>query len=486
MKISFLIGGLLLFFLSTFSLAQQLDTNIHIYLLMGQSNMAGRGAITPEYKTQQHDRVIMLNKENEWIKAMHPLHFDKPKSAGVGPGLAFGIAMAEAYPNATIALVPCAVGGTSISKWEPGAYDKTTDTHPYDDALDRIKEAQKYGVVKGVIWHQGEADSREKNAEVYLDKLGILIKRIRKECSDPQLPFVAGELGRYKSNYAYINDRLAELEVPNTLVVSSEGLWHKGDNTHFDSPSASELGRRFADGMLRLQHKKTAPSAGKVKTGYNSLSAKEKAEGWELLFDGKNPNTRWRSINGDAFPKEGWVVENEALVLLPGGKGKDIITREQFSDFEFTLEYKLSDSANTGIKYFVSPLKKANGQTVLNGPEFQLIDDFKHESVKDNKSPETSTGSLYLLYAPQNKTLNKPGEWNQIRIIAKGKHVEHWLNGKKIVSYERGSEEFRNLVAKTKFKEYQTPYGEAEWGYFLIQDHNRQAWFRNIKIRRLE
>ncbi|MGX5817073.1 sialate O-acetylesterase [Chitinophaga lutea] len=462
--------------------AQQPYKDLQLYILIGQSNMAGRGVVTPEYQEQGNDRVVMLNKENQWVKAAHPLHFDKPKAAGVGPGLTFGIAMAEASPGATIGLVPCAVGGTAIQKWRPGAYDEATKTHPWDDALVRIKEAMQYGTVAGVIWHQGEGNSNEADANTYLDDLSELIQRVRTVCNNPRLPFVVGELGRYRDRYALINKALVKLpsKVPNTTVVSSEGLWHKGDGTHFDSPSASEFGRRFAQGMLALQ-KKAAPHSAKR----SSLSAKEKREGWELLLDGEDPNIRWRSIKGDAFPKDGWKVEKGMLTLLPGARGGDIITREQFSDFELSLEYKLGDSANTGVKYFVAPLTNTKGKSALNGPEFQLIDDDKHESVKDNKSPLTSTGAVYLLYAPQNKRLNPSGKWNSIRIVARGAHVEHWLNGKLVVSYDRGTEAFRQLVAGTKFKDYTSGYGEATGGYILLQDHDSQAWFRNIKIRRL-
>lgn len=228
-----------------------------VYLLLGQSNMAGRGPLTKEYLNIHHDRVFMLDKENKWVPAKHPLHFDKPKAAGVGPGFSFAEEIAKAYPNDTIGLVPCAVGGTPISKWEPGAFDKATQTYPYDDAIKRIREAKKKGTIKGAIWLQGEGDSNPASAALYLARITTLIERVRKEAGDPVLPFVAGELGRYRERYKLINDQLARLpqQVPFTSVVSSEGLTHKGDTTHFNSPSMVEYGKRFAKGMLQLQKK---------------------------------------------------------------------------------------------------------------------------------------------------------------------------------------------------------------------------------------
>ena len=235
--------------------AQKIDPNFHIYLLMGQSNMAGRGKITEELKKLQHDHVQMLDSNYQWVQAKHPVHFDKPKVAGVGPGLSFGIAMAENNPSVKIGLVPCAVGGTSIAKWEPGVYDEKTNTHPYDDAVKRIQEAMKYGVVKGVIWHQGEANSGGEGPKTYIAKLTALINRIRILVGNPKLPFVAGELGNFKPQYQYINNVLKELpqKVANTGVVSSEGLKDKGDMTHFDGPSADEFGKRYATKMKELQ-----------------------------------------------------------------------------------------------------------------------------------------------------------------------------------------------------------------------------------------
>ena len=228
-----------------------------IYLLMGQSNMAGRGVLTDEYKNLQNSRVLMLNASNEWVIAKNPIHFDKPKSAGVGPGLAFGMGLADAFVKDTIYLVPCAVGGTSISKWEPGAFDKATNTHPYDDALLRIKEAMKIGKISGAIWLQGESDSNPKSSEVYLAKLTVLIERVREVTNNHKLPFVVGELGQYNDHYKLINEELHKLPaaVSHTGIVTSEGLTHKGDSTHFNSASATIYGARFAVGMLKLQKK---------------------------------------------------------------------------------------------------------------------------------------------------------------------------------------------------------------------------------------
>lgn len=217
-----------------------------------------------------------------------------------------------------------------------------------------------------------------------------------------------------------------------------------------------------------------------------STAAIDSMDGWESLLAGNHPNVRWRSIKSDRFPDEGWQIEDGVLSVSPGRKGGDIITRERFSDFELELDFMLTDSANTGIKYFVAPLKNAEGKTVLNGPEYQLIDDYKHESVIGNRSPETSTGSLYLLYAPEDKILHKAGEWNRLKIMAKGNYVAHWLNGQRILSYDRKSDIFRQRVSQTKFNEYQTGYGEAESGHILIQDHGDRAFFRNIRIRQLK
>lgn len=224
----------------------KVDPNFHLYMLAGQSNMAGRGE-TDSLSTPNNIRILMLNEEDEWSIARDPLHFDKPKVAGVGPGLAFGQKMLtyEKDKNVRIGLIPCAVGGTSIDQWQDSLYD---------ESVERLRIALQYGVIKGIIWHQGESDSSEEKSEVYINKLQKLIARYRDETGNDDLPFVAGELGYYKENYKLINNELKKLTdiVPFSAVATSEELKHKGDGTHLDSESARKLGERMAMEMYKL------------------------------------------------------------------------------------------------------------------------------------------------------------------------------------------------------------------------------------------
>ena len=162
----------------------------HIYLLMGQSNMAGRGKVVAATNSP-HPRVLKLDKEGKWVPATDPLHFDKPTIAGVGPGSAFGPAMADANTEVTIGLIPAAFGGTPLSRWVKGK-------DLYERAVKWAKENQKHGVIKGVIWHQGEAEC--KNPELYNSyqkRLSAMIVDLRTDLGEPDLPFVMGELGEF-------------------------------------------------------------------------------------------------------------------------------------------------------------------------------------------------------------------------------------------------------------------------------------------------
>lgn len=230
----------------------------HLFLLLGQSNMAGRGGVTPQDQTP-HSRVLMLNQAGEWTPAVDPMHFDKPSVAGVGLGRTFGVTIAEANPGVTIGLIPCAVGGSPIDTWRPGVFYQPTQSHPWDDAVRRAKVALQSGTLKGILWHQGESDSTRELAPAYEAKLHDLIARLRAELRAPDVPFVNGQLGRFPGSpwnefKAQVDQAHRDLprKVPHTAFVSSEGLRHKGDQVHFDADSYRELGRRYAEAYLKL------------------------------------------------------------------------------------------------------------------------------------------------------------------------------------------------------------------------------------------
>ena len=232
-------------------------SKFQLFLLVGQSNMAGRGAVEKQDKTP-HPRVLMLNKAGKWAPAVDPLHFDKP-AAGVGLGKTFGQLVADANPDATVGLIPCAVGGSPIDTWKPGAYYDATKSHPWDDALRRAKLALEAGELKGILWHQGESDSNEKLAPAYAAKLDDLIARLRKELNAAEVPFIAGQMGRFDDSpwnefKSVVDDAHQKLpsRVKRTAFVSADGLKHKGDKIHFDSPSFRELGKRYATAYFNL------------------------------------------------------------------------------------------------------------------------------------------------------------------------------------------------------------------------------------------
>jgi Carbohydrate esterase, sialic acid-specific acetylesterase len=229
----------------------------HLYLLVGQSNMAGRGVIEKE-DTTKHLRIWTLTKDNQWVKATEPLHFDKPTMVGVGPGFAFAKAMAEADTNVVIGLIPCAVGGSPISVWEATKYYEPTKTYPFDEAIRRTIFAQQSGTLKGILWQQGESDSDSIKAKIYGTALEKLVKNFRKALKIKKLPFVAGTIAPfYISTHLYakeVNEAIEALprKVKHTAFVSAEDLTHKGDGVHLDSASARRLGKRYAKVFQKL------------------------------------------------------------------------------------------------------------------------------------------------------------------------------------------------------------------------------------------
>lgn len=224
----------------------------------------------------------------------------------------------------------------------------------------------------------------------------------------------------------------------------------------------------------------------------NELTENEIRKGWRLLWDGKT-SENWIGAKLNHFPESGWQINNGVLTVLATDGGEstgpgDIITERQFANFELELEFKITEGANSGIKYFVDPeLNKGPGSAI--GCEFQILDDNKHPDAKKGTSGNRTVGSLYDLIAAENlsvpgrgKQFKGVGAWNKARIVSKDGHVEHWLNNEKVVEYDRNSQVFKALVSNSKYKDWEN-FGQWPQGHILLQDHGNTVQFRSIKIK---
>lgn len=231
----------------------------HLFLLAGQSNMAGRGVGLQPVDTTPHPRVLVLNREGEWVHAADPLHYDKPE-AGVGPGRSFALALAAKREDITIGLIPAACGGSPIRTWQPGEKHDQTDSFPYDDALARSRRAMQAGTLKGILWHQGEGDCHPDAAAIYEQELTRLIARLRKDLDAPGVPFIIGQLGQFAGKpwsdaHRHVDaaHRAVAAADPHAAFVSSDRLTSLPDNLHFDAASQREFGKRYAAAYLSLK-----------------------------------------------------------------------------------------------------------------------------------------------------------------------------------------------------------------------------------------
>jgi len=220
---------------------------LDLFLLIGQSNMAGRAVPEAEDRTI-HPRVWTLAKTGEWVPAKAPIHFDKPHAVGVGPGLSFGKVIAGENTKVFVGLIPCAVGGTSIDQWEKGGC-------LYEAAVRRAKIAMTHGRLKGILWHQGEADCDSASVKAYPEKFIQLVRDLRSDLNAPNVPVIVGQLGSFrKPSPIEFNKMLVTIPqvILNCACVSAEKLKDKGDGRHFSADSQREFGRRYAAAYLRL------------------------------------------------------------------------------------------------------------------------------------------------------------------------------------------------------------------------------------------
>jgi hypothetical protein len=219
----------------------------------------------------------------------------------------------------------------------------------------------------------------------------------------------------------------------------------------------------------------------------NTLSQAEAHAGWKLLWDGESTDG-WRGAYLDDFPEGGWVMEDGVLTVLETGGGEaeaggDIVTRDLYGNFELKLEFKITPGANSGIKYFVFPRQPDQEGSAI-GLEYQVLDDERHPDANNGVGGNRTVSSLYDLIPAEGKSVNKPGEWNSARIVADGSKVQHWLNGEKVLQYNRHCQVFRALIQKSKYAKYED-FGQIPEGHILLQDHGNRVSYRNIKIREL-
>ncbi len=211
----------------------------------------------------------------------------------------------------------------------------------------------------------------------------------------------------------------------------------------------------------------------------SGTEAKAPEDEWVALFDGKTLNG-WHSFNSDTVT--GWVVSDGALTGLGEGSDLtgDLLTDKKYRNFELSLEWKIAKGGNSGIMFHVVEDGK-HKTTYETGPEYQLIDD---ESSQGKIEEWQKTAANYAMHLPENKVLKPVGEYNTTRIVVNGPHVEHWLNGKKVLEYEMWTDDWNERVANGKWKDY-PDYGKAETGHIALQDHGSKIWFKNIMIKEL-
>ena len=219
-----------------------------------------------------------------------------------------------------------------------------------------------------------------------------------------------------------------------------------------------------------------------AQTSNNTLSEKEKKQGWVLLFNGSNLDG-WTSVGKDTPPEKGWTVENGVLIVNKGGpqKGGDINTKDEYGDFDLCFDFKLTKGANSGVKYFFHKYDEGGWL----GNEYQVLDDDAHPDAQLGANGNRKTASLYDVFPPTGKKqMNPVGEWNQARVVAKGSKVTHYLNGKKVLTYDRQSQAYKDAVLNiSKFKNAKPLFGTVAKGYIHIQDHQDEVHYRNIKIK---
>lgn len=224
--------------------------------------------------------------------------------------------------------------------------------------------------------------------------------------------------------------------------------------------------------------------AGTLGAQDNTLTKKEKKEGWKLVFDGKTTNG-WRGYNKAAFPEKGWNIDQASIHCMKSGGGGDIILDQKLTNFELVLDWKIAEGGNSGIFIFG---REIEGKPIyFSAPEMQVLDNERHGDAKAGKNGNHKAGSLYDMLPPNPQNTKPAGEWNTVKIVAKNGKIEFWQNGAKVVEFTMGTEEWKKMCEDSKFKNWpEFVNNNAKDGFIGLQDHGDEVWFKNIKLKVLK
>ena len=227
--------------------------NVWVFIMAGQSNMAGRGIVEPQ-DTVSNKRVLSINKAGQIILAKEPLHFYEPNLTGLDCGMSFAKSMIKKIPDSiSVLMIPVAIGGSSIGQWLGNSLYRNVKL--FSNFKEKVEIAKRYGVIKGILWHQGESDANERNIPKYEERLAVLFSKFRETIGSNNLPVLMGELGSYsnnKNNWLLINQSIHNYSAKDkyTTVISTSDLQHKGDTVHFNSKGQRMMGKRLAEAYL--------------------------------------------------------------------------------------------------------------------------------------------------------------------------------------------------------------------------------------------
>lgn len=379
------------------------------------------------------------------------LEFDVFVENGLNSGVQFRSLSTPEYMNGRVHGYQCEIE-TSSRKWAGGVYDEARNGWLYP--LSRNPKGRK-AFVPGQ-WNHYRIEAIGQNIRTWINDV---------QCAN------------------LVDDTTAKgfiaFQVHSIRDESLEGKTVRWKNIKIKT-SDLEKARKAIDGDV--------PEISYLK---NHLTEDESRRGWRLLWDGKTTNG-WRGAKLNKFPEIGWEMNDGILTVLASDgaesrNGGDIVTHDSFKNFELSVDFKISEGANSGIKYFVdSELNKGEGSAI--GLEFQVLDDKKHPDATQGKNGNRTVGSLYDLIRAENKGNSRGknfkgvGKWNNARIVVKGGHVEHWLNQVKVVEFDRFSQVFGALVEKSKYEKWEN-FGRIPQGLILLQDHGDKVSFKSIKIR---